>query len=153
MLLQPRVVCANPHLCYVWYVFNPQYGSAITDQITQTIALNILLGFLNPVIDNWGHLGGALGGAAMAYYFGPRLYLADLPNGGRTIVDRPLYRLPRAVEAFPERVANRFRRITRRMQVERFKADLPPKPWRQQRGGPPGHQKRSTPNRSIKPKR
>jgi len=33
-------------------------------------------------------LGGLIGGGAAAYYFGPRLRLLELPEGGRLLVDR-----------------------------------------------------------------
>lgn len=38
-------------------------------------------------IDQWGHLGGALGGAAAALLLGPRLQWAAA--GGRRLVDAP----------------------------------------------------------------
>ena len=123
------------------------YGQAMTNAITQTIAANIFLGAINPVIDNWAHLGGALGGAAMAYVFGPRLYLAEFPGGGRVVVDRPIVRLPRSLEALPGRVGHGFQRIARRMQVGRYTFDLPDKPWRNKRRPT----RVNTPNRSIKP--
>lgn len=113
------------------------------------------MGVINPYVDNWGHIGGALGGAAMSYYFGPRLYMAGLPNGGRMLVDKPVIRLPRSIESIPEQFFERFdvvkSKVTRRMQVERFKADLPVKPWRPKgkvsypRKLPPG------PVRSLRP--
>jgi hypothetical protein len=114
--------------------------------------INIFMGAINPMVDNWGHLGGAIGGAAMAYYFGPRLYLAELPNGGRTIIDRPILRLPRSIEALPERTGNTFTRMIRRMQVWRYKSDLPTKPWRPKETGPSNQPRMNAPNRSIKPK-
>ena len=43
--------------------------------------------------DNWGHLGGMLGGAAAAYWFGPRLYLMDSPQG-RFVIDKVSPLLP-----------------------------------------------------------
>lgn len=128
-------------------------GRAYSDSVTQTLLINLALGAINPMIDNWGHLGGAIGGAAMAYYFGPRLYLAELPNGGRTIVDRPIVRLPRSIEAIPERTSNVLTRMTRRMQVWRYKSELPAKPWRPKESGPSNFQRKmDMPNRSIKPK-
>jgi membrane associated rhomboid family serine protease len=129
-------------------------GRAYTNGITQTLLINLVIGAMNPVVDNWGHLGGAIGGAAMAYYFGPRLYLADLPEGGRIVVDKPIMRLPRSIESIPEKVSARIQRITRRMQVWRYRADLPAKPWRPtQPGGPSDFQRRmTTPSKSIKPK-
>ena len=129
-------------------------GRSYSDTISSTLIFNLGLGFVNPMIDNWGHLGGAIGGAVMAYYFGPRLYLAELPDGGRTIVDKPVLRLPRPIESIPEKVSNRLRRITRRMQVWRYKSELPEKPWRPKdpSGNPPPHRRMSAPTRSIKPK-
>jgi membrane associated rhomboid family serine protease len=129
-------------------------GRAYTNGITQTLLINLVIGAMNPVVDNWGHLGGAIGGAAMAYYFGPRLYLADLPEGGRIVVDKPIMRLPRSIESIPEKVSARIQRITRRMQVWRFRSDLASKPWRPtQPGGPSDFQRRmTTPSKSIKPK-
>ena len=128
-------------------------GKAYSDGITQTLMINLVLGAMNPMVDNWGHLGGAIGGAAMAYYFGPRLYLAELPEGGQTIVDRPILRMPRSIEAIPERFSNGIKRATLRLQIWRHKSALPDKPWR-----PKGtwnkvnyHRRSSTPNRSIKP--
>jgi hypothetical protein len=123
------------------------YGDTMTGAITQTIAANVILGAVNPVIDNWAHLGGLMGGAAMAYTFGPRLYLADLPDGGRTLVDQPIVRLPRSVEEFPNRVGDQYQRLVRRMQIGRYMSDLPEKPWRN-KARP---SRRYAPNRSIKP--
>jgi hypothetical protein len=100
-------------------------------------------------------LGGAIGGAAMAYYFGPRLYLADLPEGGRIVVDKPIMRLPRYIESIPETVSTRIQKITRRMQVWRYRAGLSAKPWRatQPSGGHSDFRRRmNTPTKSIKPK-
>lgn len=116
--------------------------------LMRTIGLNVFMGMLNPVVDNWGHIGGAIGGAAMAYYFGPRLYLVALPNGGRTIVDKPVCRLPRAIESIPDKFFNNFRKVKRKMQIDRYKSDLPDKPWRPKKQGPRG----PIPIRSIKPK-
>jgi len=88
----------------------------------------------------------------MTYYFGPRLYLAPLPNGGHTIVDRPILRLPRSIESIPEKTSDRMTRMLRRMQIWRYKADLPDKPWRPKENGPSNFERRNVPNRSIKPK-
>lgn len=129
-------------------------GRSYSDAITQTLMINLVLGAMNPMVDNWGHLGGAIGGAAMAYYFGPRLYLAELPDGGRTVVDRPILRMPRYIEAMPERISNGLTRLTRRLQIWRFKSVLPDKPWRPKGSwNKVNYQRRANaPNRSIKPK-
>lgn len=121
-------------------------GAAMTNSITQTIAANLLLGALNPVIDNWAHLGGAIGGAAVAYWFGPRLYLTELPGSAKQyIVDRPVIRLPRTVEQLPERIGRSVDGIWQRI------PKLPQqsaKPWR---GGDFRRPKRYMPTKSIKP--
>lgn len=108
---------------------------------------------MSPVIDNWAHIGGLIGGAACAYYFGPRLYMMDVPEFGRVLVDKPIFRLPKSIESIPEKVGKRFQRMTRRLQVNTHIADLPAKPWRLPRGNRPNYKRRQgTPNRSIKPK-
>jgi hypothetical protein len=83
---------------------------------------------------------------------GPRLFLTEFPSGGRIIVDKPVYRLPRVYEAIPERLSKLTRRMTRRMRVDRYKSELAPKPWRQGGGSPPRPDRRSAPTRSIKPR-
>mmetsp|Transcript_9571 Transcript_9571/g.23296 ORF Transcript_9571/g.23296 Transcript_9571/m.23296 type:complete len:393 (-) Transcript_9571:1158-2336(-) len=124
-------------------------GEGINSRLMQTIMLNIGLGFMNPAIDNWGHIGGALGGAAMAYYFGPRLYMTELPNGGRMVIDRPLIRLPRPIERIPDRVGNFAGRLARRIRVDRNLQDRPTPPWQQRQRRRP----RPDVDGSIKPKR
>jgi membrane associated rhomboid family serine protease len=117
--------------------------------LTRTIGMNLIYGVLSPMVDNWAHIGGALGGAIFTYYFGPRLYLAELPDGTRTLVDDPILKLPRSLEAIPERFGDRLAKMKRRLQVNRFVDDLPERPWRprqnyrQRRGG--------VPDRSIRP--
>jgi len=130
-----------------WLLGN--FGEAMNSRLMQTMMMNIGLGFINPSIDNWGHIGGALGGAVMAFYVGPRLYMTDLPGGGRMVVDRPLIRLPRSIERVPDRIGSLAERISRRVRIDRYLQDRPTPPWqqRQQRRKP------AVPNRSIKPKK
>lgn len=128
-------------------------GRAYSDAVVQTLFINLFIGAMNPMVDNWGHLGGAIGGAVMTYYFGPRLYLAELPGGGRMIVDKPILRLPRSIESIPENASNIISRIFGRMQVWRFKAGSSAKPWRPKKTtGPTYFDRRAAPNKSIKPK-
>jgi membrane associated rhomboid family serine protease len=49
------------------------------------VLLNLLLGAMFPVVDNWAHLGGLAGGALLTFAIGPNLQWE-----GRTLVDRPL---------------------------------------------------------------
>jgi uridine nucleosidase len=131
-----------------------EQGEAFSSAITQTLLINLVIGYVNPMVDNWGHLGGAIGGAAMAYYFGPRLFLAKLPDeGGQVIVDKPILRLPPAIEHIPKNIDNGISRMVRRMQIWRFKDDLRGKPWQPKEVRRSDYQRRKyMPNKSIKPK-
>jgi len=136
-------------------------GESYSNAITQTLLINLFLGAVNPMIDNWGHIGGAIGGAAMAWYFGPRLYVAKLPisdefSGPSLLVDKPIVRLPPSVESMPTKVGKSLGRLTTRMKVWGYVADLPDKPWRRNRneGQTIDYRRRQqmAPNRSIKPR-
>jgi len=130
-------------------------GEAYSSAITQTLLINLVFGAVSPMVDNWGHLGGAIGGAAMAYYFGPRLFIAEMPEGaGRVIVDKPIYRLPVSIESIPKNISNTISRIVRRMQVWRYKSDLGGKPWQSKQLRQSDYQRRfrNGPRRSVKPK-
>lgn len=116
--------------------------------ITRTIMMNVFLGAMSPMVDNWSHLGGALGGAAAAYLFGPKLMLGSTPTGDNILVDKPVLRLPRSLESIPEKVAEKFRLMKRRMQVESFKSGFPEKPWRKKRID---YRNRDVPSKSIRP--
>ena len=65
-----------------------QIGKPAADKalggLGQILLINFLLG-LSPSIDNWGHLGGFLGGAAAAYLLGPSWNFR-----GKNLVDSPL---------------------------------------------------------------
>jgi len=74
-------------------------GEMQKSALIETIGFNLLLGMTNPMIDNWGHAGGFVGGVGMAYLIGPKLYAARVPLGeegggggfgaGRVLIDRP----------------------------------------------------------------
>ena len=70
-----------------------QVSHSLTSML-QVCALNAAFGlFPGSNIDNFGHLGGFLGGAAAGAIFGPRL--RRLPyTAGLLLVDEPLVRLP-----------------------------------------------------------
>ncbi|CAH8349813.1 unnamed protein product [Eruca vesicaria subsp. sativa] len=58
-------------------------------QIAQVIALNMTLGLVSRGIDNWGHIGGLLGGTAMAWLVGPQWkHEYTSRDGRRVFVDR-----------------------------------------------------------------
>ena len=118
---------------------------------------------MNHNSDNWGHIGGAIGGAAMSWYFGPRLYLAELPisevETRQVIVDKPIVRLPSSIENIPKTIGKGVGRVTRRIKIWGYVENLPDKPWRRNRrtghqGEPIDYRRRqqTAPNRSIKPK-
>mmetsp|Transcript_79563 Transcript_79563/g.161207 ORF Transcript_79563/g.161207 Transcript_79563/m.161207 type:complete len:394 (+) Transcript_79563:178-1359(+) len=135
-------------------------GEAYSSAITQTLLINLVLGAVNPMVDNWGHIGGAIGGAAMSWYFGPRLYIAELPIPDvglrKVIVDKPLVRLPAPIESIPTKVNKGIGRLTRRLKIWGHIADLPDKPWRRKPNHGPQidyrRRQQMAPNRSIKPK-
>jgi len=116
--------------------FFGSYGQMGLESVLGAVMINSVFGAINPMIDNWGHIGGAIGGAAFAYTFGPKLYLLHLPNGGTTVVDKPKYQLPRHVRSLPDKFNRRFGRMRRRMQIEQFQSDLTAKPWRPRRRRP-----------------
>lgn len=124
-------------------------GNYMQQGLAQTIVINLVMGAVSPMIDQWGHVGGFLGGIAMATAFGPRLYMVGLPNGESALVDKPLLRLPRPIESIPEQIGTRWEKMKRRMQVHHFMSDLPAKPWRVNR--PQQYRRQIAPNRSIRP--
>jgi len=136
-----------------------EQGEAYQSAITQTLLINLVMGAVNPMVDNWGHIGGAIGGAAMAWYFGPRLYIAELPIPDvgiqKVIVDKPIVRLHPSVESIPTKISKRVGRITRRMKIWGYVANLPDKPWRtkEKRDNIDYRQRQQTaPKQSIKPR-
>ena len=95
----------------------------------------------------------------MSWYFGPRLYIAELPIPDvgirRVIVDKPIVRLPSSIESIPTKISKGVGRLTRRIKIWGYIADLPDKPWRRKRQGDNIDYRRrqqTTPNRSIKPR-
>ncbi|KAF8097266.1 hypothetical protein N665_0292s0044 [Sinapis alba] len=54
-------------------------------QIAQVIALNMTLGLVSRGIDNWGHIGGLLGGTAMAWLVGPQWKHEHTTRDGRRV--------------------------------------------------------------------
>ncbi|MEJ2486970.1 MAG: rhomboid family intramembrane serine protease [Anaerolineales bacterium] len=55
-------------------IFGPQ-SQRIVRNVIQVAAINFLFG-LSPGIDNWGHLGGAIGGLLVAWFGGPEFRFA-----------------------------------------------------------------------------
>lgn len=57
--------------------FGGQFGRAIGNVIF-IVAINLILG-LSPGIDNWGHIGGLLGGLMFTWFAGPRWEVEGMP--------------------------------------------------------------------------
>ncbi|XP_073023806.1 RHOMBOID-like protein 10, chloroplastic isoform X1 [Primulina eburnea] len=55
-------------------------------QIAKVIALNMAIGLLSQGIDNWGHVGGLLGGAAVSWFLGPAWKIESISRNGRNVL-------------------------------------------------------------------
>ena len=80
-----------------------QLGAMQLRQLVFVALINLGLG-LSPGIDNWGHVGGLVAGAGLAWFIGPRFATHVMPDGRPRLVDqRPkrqiLIRLALAVAA------------------------------------------------------
>lgn len=74
------------------------------DQIARVIAINLVLGIATNNIDNWGHLGGLMGGAAISWLLGPAFAFRHSPGAEKSVlVDQPpiSYLLPKAKTRSP----------------------------------------------------
>ncbi|TKY71328.1 RHOMBOID protein 10 [Spatholobus suberectus] len=70
-------------------------GKEHLQHIAQVIALNMVIGLLSNGIDNWGHLGGFVGGVAASWLIGPAWkYESTSRDGRRLFTDTaPMYNL------------------------------------------------------------
>lgn len=65
-------------------------GQAILQNMLVVIGINLALGAFSPGIDNWGHMGGLVGGAAIAYGLLPHYHApAALQFGAQPLVEEP----------------------------------------------------------------
>jgi len=64
-----------------------QLGAMQLRQLVFVALINLGLG-LSPGIDNWGHVGGLLAGAGLAWFIGPRFVTHMLPDGRPRLVDQ-----------------------------------------------------------------
>mmetsp|Transcript_22017 Transcript_22017/g.32521 ORF Transcript_22017/g.32521 Transcript_22017/m.32521 type:complete len:336 (+) Transcript_22017:112-1119(+) len=127
-------------------------GEARMDGLVQTVFINAFMGLANPMIDNWGHAGGFLGGISMAVLFGPRIKPVQLPDGSYRLVDEPVLRAPPHLERIPEQITSCFSNMIRQIKGKLYMSDLPGKPWRNQPRLQQNRPRRDMPkNRSIKP--
>jgi len=56
--------------------------------ILMVVAINLFLG-MNPGIDNWGHIGGMLGGLFYAWFAGPTYGVESTITLGNVIIRQP----------------------------------------------------------------
>lgn len=69
--------------------------------IAQVIVLNMTIGLLSQGIDNWGHVGGLIGGAAVSWLVGPAWEVKSRSHDGRTIfTDNAL--IPSLMRRYPK---------------------------------------------------
>ncbi|KAF7803641.1 RHOMBOID-like protein 10, chloroplastic isoform X1 [Senna tora] len=81
-------------------------GKEDLQHIAHILVLNMVIGLLSDGIDNWGHLGGLMGGAAASWFIGPAWkYESTTRDGRRVFTDKaPIYnifnikRLPRQLK-------------------------------------------------------
>ena len=128
-------------------------GEAITNSITQTMLFNLLYGAASPQIDNWGHLGGLIGGAAVAYWTGPRLYLCkDAPTGGSSLViDRPFLRAPQYVEKVATQCGRSIDMISQAVR-NGIPGASGSRPWQSASNAARSRRREFAVNQSLKPK-
>ena len=63
-----------------------QLGAMQLRQLVFVALINLAMG-LTPGIDNWGHVGGLVAGAALAWFLGPRFSTTILPDGRPRLMD------------------------------------------------------------------
>jgi membrane associated rhomboid family serine protease len=147
---------------YIFFLRNEwmlgRWGLQMQQAITQTIALNLILGAINPMVDQWGHVGGAIGGAAVAHFLGPRLYMSQYEHYN-CIVDRPPIRIPQWIESIPQRLSQPWIQLTQRLSTLPIMSSMKSmpffandKPWRQFENRQLQRNRQQAPNRSIKPR-
>ncbi|KAF5786604.1 putative rhomboid protease [Helianthus annuus] len=71
-------------------------GVGDLNHVARVIALNMAIGLLSQGIDNWGHLGGLMGGIATSWLIGPAWEVKSTTRLGRKVlVDKaPIFSLP-----------------------------------------------------------
>lgn len=63
-----------------------QLGAMQLRQLVFVALINLAMG-LTPGIDNWGHVGGLIAGAALSWFLGPRFSTTLLPDGRPRLLD------------------------------------------------------------------
>jgi rhomboid protease GluP len=59
-------------------ILGPRAQRALTNVIVVAL-INLMLGFSSGFVDNWGHIGGLVGGALLAWFGGPILDVQGVP--------------------------------------------------------------------------
>lgn len=114
-------------------IFFGASGERGMESVQKTLFMNLVFGISSRNIDNWGHIGGAMGGATMAYLFGPKLYLMDLGGGRQILVDKPLLRFPQKAKNPWFNLNAKWHRLKRKIQMEDQYSMLPGRPWEKMR--------------------
>ena len=65
-------------------LFSNQFGRAIGN-VVFVVAVNLALGAVTPGIDNWGHVGGLLGGLIFTWFAGPLWEVRETVEAGNTV--------------------------------------------------------------------
>jgi membrane associated rhomboid family serine protease len=55
----------------------------ILDDIKKQLWLNVILGIINPRVDNFGHIGGFAGGALLSLFLKPKLRSSRIKKGSK----------------------------------------------------------------------
>ena len=63
-------------------------SNARLSSLVMVIAINLFLGLSSPGIDNWGHIGGFVGGLILGWLLCPFYQIEARPDGFRQVVDR-----------------------------------------------------------------
>lgn len=84
------------------------YAESMSDYLGRTMIGNLAMGMFlrrgrsGNRIDHWAHLGGALGGAAIAWACGPQISITKVPQPDgsvrRLLINRPILRMPLPIE-------------------------------------------------------
>lgn len=80
------LVAANAVFLYRNRQFFGDRAGGLLRNTIMIVVVNLLIG-LAPGIDNWGHVGGLLGGLAFSWAAGPLLMVDPVPGGGYQVAD------------------------------------------------------------------
>ncbi len=87
------------------------WGQRVMQAMWSLIGVNLVLGFMLPQVDNWGHIGGALGGLAFIAWAGPRWTLEPYAFEALTQHEKAALFLNRVMPLRLRDQRNGFRRV------------------------------------------